>query len=203
MGMPSMTTSDSRFAKVMSEEKAHQDLMSRIARGDHRAYETVVDLYMGDVFRFSYALLKNTQKAEDTTQETFLRLWNKAERWNPSGSLKSWLMRIAHNLCMDDLRSGLRFKMQDVDDVVLQDVGPTPHETQGEGEISSIIKTALFEMPERQRAAIMLVYYEGYNQTQASEIMGMTLDGFESLLTRGRQKLKLLLGDKKSDLLEG
>jgi RNA polymerase sigma-70 factor, ECF subfamily len=175
--------------------------MAAIATGSTRAFKAVMDTYMMDVFRFSYSLLGDSSRAEDITQETFLRLWSHGRTWSPTGRLKSWLLKIAHHLCIDDLRKTKGHV--NVDDVtaILVDKTAGPREVMVDLQTADILKAALFTLPERQRAAIMLVHYHDRTNIEAADIMGVSVDALESLLARGRRQLRTDLNDQKINLL--
>lgn len=177
--------------------------MRRITGGDRDAFACVVDVYMADVFRFSYSIMKDRGSAEDITQETFFRLWIKAAQWKPDGRLKAWLMRIAHNLCIDEIRG--RKESQPVEGLILSlvDEAPDQIDLQAEKQVSDIVQNSLFSLPERQRTALILVYYQGSSNSEAATIMNLSVDALESLLARGRQKMKTMLKGSKTSLLEG
>jgi RNA polymerase sigma-70 factor, ECF subfamily len=177
--------------------------MRRIAENDREAFNTVVEAYMADIFRFSYSILKDQAAAEDIVQETFYRLWTKAAQWNPSGRLKSWLMRIAHNLCIDEIRGKKDIYPEDVQELAFPDQAPDQLERYATQQSGDIVRTALLDLPERQRTALSLVYYQGHSNIEAADIMNVSVDALESLLARGRQGMKQTLERAKSYLLEG
>lgn len=191
---------ESSYVLSPAEEK---DYMERIKSSDRDAFSQVVNLYMTDIHHFAYGILRDSGRAEDIVQETYLRLWSKADQWNPSGRVKSWLLRIAHNLCMDEIRGQKGEIPVDTSALVIPDPYPDQASDHADRQVSWIVKEALFSLPERQRTALMLVYYEGYSNIESADIMGISVDAIESLLARGRQKLKDALSGSKQALLEG
>lgn len=175
--------------------------MMRIAAGDMSVYRAVIDAYMADVQRFCASLLGDSGRAEDATQETFIRLWTQAEKWKPTGRLKSWLFKIAHNLCIDEMRT--RKNHIDLEKVkaTLRDPSQGAREAIMDAQNARIIRTALAQLPARQRMAVTLVHYLEHDTNDAARTMGMTQDAFESLLRRGRARLKTLLAHAKNALL--
>lgn len=176
--------------------------MQRIAAGDREAFSTVVEMYMADVFRLSYSILRDQAMAEDMAQETFSRLWTKAAQWNPSGRIKSWLLRIAHNLCIDEIRGRKDYHPDDVSEMAIPDSAPSALELYAKRQSGDIVSGALLSLPERQRTALTLVYYQEHSNIEAAAIMGITVDALESLVARGRQNMKELLKAAKPYLLE-
>lgn len=160
-----------------------------------------MDMYLKDVFRFSFSLLGDAQRAEDICQESFTRLWSNASQWRAAGRIKNWLLRCAHNLCIDELRHLNRHS--DVDKVVdvLADPAVSTSSVMGQMQVSVILKNAVFALPERQRTALMLVHYQDLTNIEAADVMSLSIDALESLLARGRKNLKIILGDQKDILL--
>lgn len=168
-------------------------LMADIAAGDDGAFRIVVDMYMQDIFRYAYSIVGISAVAEDVTQETFVKLWTKAANWTPKGTVKNWLLRVTHNLAIDEIRRRRGHIDLDVLTPVLEDSNKSPFETIADAQRSKAVHTALFLLSERQRAAIMLVHYMDYSNKDAAHIMDISVDACESLLARARQKLRTLL----------
>ena len=178
-------------------------LMTQIAAGNSDAFQTVIDRHMLPVYHFAYSILKDVNTAEDITQETCVRLWKHARNWNPSGKIRSWLFRIAHNLCIDEIRK--RKPHADIE-VFAESIADHAQDTIRhieETQTSATVKAALFQIPVRQRTAIMLVHYSDQSNKEAAETMGISVDALESLLARGRKALKELLDNQKEKIWEG
>ena len=189
-----------------SNHKEDKDLVERIACGDQDAFRTLFERLMGDVFKLSYAMLLDRQMAEDATQEAFIKLWNNAENWRPEASIKTWLLRVSRNLCLDIIqkRKNDLKKYQGLYQDHLSSGGPALP-SRADDKISmqdnaKIIKNAISLLPERQREAVTLVYYMGIGNSEASHIMNMTASAFDSLLARARRGLRDRLDDDKNEL---
>lgn len=193
-----------RMAHAQSMDPGDESLlMGRIAAKDDEAFATIVSHHMTSIYRFAYSITGDAAMAEDMTQETCIRLWKNAGQWKPEGRVRSWLLRIAHNLCMDGLRAAKPTLPLEKLESSLASNEPDAGAAMQESQISRIVKQALFELPERQRIALMLVHYSGCSQGEAAEIMGASVDAIESLLARGKLGLRNLLSGMKEDLLEG
>src|SRR5262249_25005746 len=79
--------------------------MRRTAKGDAAAFRILSHLHLSKIMNFAYRLLHHRAEAEDVAQETFLRLWKDAGRYEAKAKVTTWLHRIAHNLCVDRLRA--------------------------------------------------------------------------------------------------
>ena len=164
------------------------ELLRQVADGDPKASREMVDRYLAPITRFAARLLGDAAEAEDVAQEAFLRLWRQARRWEPRAKLSTWLYRVAHNLCIDRLRSRQ-----------IRAGAPPPESPEGPPDASTLLENrdtaeavtqALRELPERQRAAMVLTHYEGLRNYEAAEVMDVTVDALESLLARARRQLK-------------
>lgn len=174
--------------------KQHSDeqLMRRIQEGDQTAFNALVNQHINPLYHFTKRMLGNNTDAEDIVQETFLRAWKHALSWQPNkAKLSTWLHRIAHNLCIDMSRKQ-RMKLVELQEdhvITERQVSDDIHQE----EVSAQVADALHGLPERQRSAIILCYYQGLSNQQAAEILDVSVSALESLLARGRRSLKTRL----------
>jgi RNA polymerase sigma-70 factor, ECF subfamily len=162
------------------------ELMQRIGRGDRSAYRQLVEAYLARVTRFAERILGSRSEAEDVAQETFLRLWTQAARWTPRAQPKTYIYHVARNLCIDQLR-----KRRDTSDSVdQQSAADRPSGLLYEKQTALEVGRALLTLPERQRAAITLVHYEGLTSAEACAVLEIGVEALESLLARGRRALR-------------
>jgi RNA polymerase sigma factor (sigma-70 family) len=180
-------------AKAFSQPPAMRDdsddaLMARIAAREHDALRLLSDRYAATPWRIACRMLGDQTEAEDVAQEAMLRLWQYADRWQSGGSgVAAWLTRVATNLCLDRLRRK-RFVGEDeaperADNALLADA-----EIEG-AQIRAAVKQCIEALPDRQRAAIVLTYYEERQNQMAANVLDMRLKAFESLLFRARGSL--------------
>lgn len=175
----------------LSEIEKDAALMLAVAQGDAAASRKIADHHLGGAYRLAVRILGDTSLAEDIAQEAFLKLWKQAPKWQAKAQIKTWLHRVTHNLCIDYLRKQNRYSDAEVPDV--EDPTPGPLEAKEQRQLGDKVTEALQKLPSRQRIAISLVYYEECGNIEAAEIMDISVDALESLLSRGRRKLKELL----------
>ncbi|MEY4580321.1 MAG: hypothetical protein RL701_5024 [Pseudomonadota bacterium] len=174
-------------------EPAADDLtrVQRVGRGDQRAYRELVDLYLNSITRFALRIVNDAGEAEEVAQETFLRLWTEAANFEPRAQPKTWLYRIARNQCIDRLRKRrTRGQSTELDDTNASQSEDRPSALFARKQTAEQVERALATLPERQRAAITLVHYEGLSGVEACEVLDISLEALESLLTRGRRGLR-------------
>jgi len=107
--------------------------------------------------------------------------------------------RVALNLCYDRLRKKREVTGEDLPEPVDENAGPAKALQQKE--LGARIDEALQSLPERQRAAVILCHHQGYSNIEAAGMMDISVEAIESLLARGRRKLKDLLRGEMDDLL--
>jgi RNA polymerase sigma-70 factor (ECF subfamily) len=181
-------TLDAPFVPDDSDDDA---LIRAVASGDAGAYRALAERYLAPIVRYASRLLGDAHEAEDVAQETFLRLWQQASRYEARGHKPStWLYRVAHNLCVDRLRKRRPEANESPDE---REGGERPSGELAKKELAAAVHAALTALPERQRAAIALIHDEGMSQTEAAEVLGCGVEAVESLLSRARRTLRATL----------
>lgn len=165
------------------------ELMARVQRQDQAAFGRLVGRHLDSVHRYLVRLTASLADADELAQETFLRLWQRADSYLPGRvQLSTWLHRIAHNLAVDELR---RRRPQTDEAAVQAAVEETDPEHQAAAEETGRrLDAALAGLPENQRAALLLCQVQGFSNREAAEILGVTVRGLESLIARGRRSLR-------------
>jgi RNA polymerase sigma-70 factor (ECF subfamily) len=169
------------------------DLLAQAARGDVPAYRQLVDRHLRGVNAFAYRMLGSRAEAEEVAQESFLRLWQEAGRFVARAKPSTWLYRVAHNLAVDRLRR--RRERSDPDGLEQVPASERPSRPFQERQLADAVEHALAELPERQRAAIGLVHYQGLSNAEAADVLGVGVRALESLLARARRQLRESLAE--------
>ncbi len=174
-------------------------LMSALASGDAAAGRVLVETHLAHILAVARRMLGDQAEAEDVAQDTFMRAWKAAERWEPGrAKVSTWLHRIAMNQCLDRLRKKKPESLDPEFDAPSDE--PDPETLVQRQELAGRIDAAIQALPERQRAAIVLSHYQQLSNLEASEILGVSVEALESLLSRGRRALKKSLRPEWSDL---
>tara|TARA_R110001592_G_scaffold66476_3_gene204154 strand:+ start:1101 stop:1670 length:570 start_codon:yes stop_codon:yes gene_type:complete len=180
--------------------ESDNELLCLVANGGETAFDRLVLRHQRPFSAFAYRMLGNQSDAEEISQETFGRVWSHAPRWNPDGKAKSWIYRIAHNLCIDRLRA--RRPTVDIADQEIEDDTPGPEQTLARKRTETSVRNAVDLLPERQRIAISLFHLKDMTADEAAETMDISIDALESLLRRARKKLKEIMQDQQSGTFE-
>ena len=190
---------------VVVVQQGDGDLLEAATAGEPGAFRNLLDRYADRVFTNCYRVLGNRTDAEDATQESFARLWKVlspgATAAAPDRDALGWLMRTSRNLCIDKLRRGKRWVADDDKIALMADDAPNAEAQRQASDRQNRVRQVLNDLPDRQRAAIALVHFDGLPQTEAADSLGISVDALESLLARGRRTLKQRLMPEREDLL--
>lgn len=169
--------------------ESDDDLVALMARGNGSALSDVIERHGNRIAALARRMLGPGGDIDDVVQETFIRLWQRAALWQPGrAQLSTWLYRVASNLSIDRLR---RSQTVSFDRAPAQvDNGPPPDARIAASEALSLIDAALQSLAPRQRLAITLCHHQELSNIDAADVMGISVEALESLLSRGRRKLK-------------
>lgn len=175
-------------------------LLEQIGKGDSLASRSFVDRHLGRTVGLANRVLKNKADAEEVAQEVFLRVWKQAANWEAGrAKVETWMYRVTLNLCYDRLRKKREVLGDEMPE--LEDERAGPGEALHEKELAARVNEAIERLPERQRIAITLCHSHEMSNIEAAAVMDLSVEALESLLARGRRKLKDLLRPKVGDLL--
>lgn len=171
--------------------ESEAEVIARAASGDARAVQLLVNTHMPRVYALARRTLLQDQEAEDVTQEAFLRAWKALPDWEPRAKFSTWLHRVTLNLCRDRLRKKRETIMDEPPDMV--DAALRPDQQLVKNQTHHALQTAIAALPERQREAITLCGLQEISNIEAAEIMGVSVEAVESLLSRARRGLRAAL----------
>jgi RNA polymerase sigma-70 factor (ECF subfamily) len=166
--------------------------MVRVAQEDEEAFRLLIERWERPVFVFLERMVGSPEEALDLSQEAFLRVYDRASRYRPSGRFRSWLFRIAGNLGRSWLRRRrilrwLRFDIQKHD---RPSGAPGTDSRLEREELRLAVREALGRLPDRQRQAILLRRFEGMSQREIAATLQTTVPAVESLLQRAMTTLR-------------
>ena len=189
------STSAPASRRAVSADPDGDRLMARIADGDRAAARQLMEQNLARIVGTARRMLGDAMEAEDVAQDVFLRVWKAAPRWQAGRArVSTWITRIAINLCHDRLRK----RREVLTDTVPEQVDTSPDAEAGmaRGETGDRIAEAMGLLPERQREAVEFVHFQEMSNIDAAAEMDISVEALESLLARGRRKLRsLLIGD--------
>jgi RNA polymerase sigma-70 factor (ECF subfamily) len=188
---------------VVTEERR-----ARLAReGDLSAFNELVVEYQALVYNVCYRMLGQAQAAEDAAQEAFVSAWRNIGTLRGE-AFRPWVLRIAANLCRDELRRRVRRPSSSLD-VALEagvpeppDEDPLPEDTALNAELRAGLDAALAALPDDQRTAIVLCDVDGLDYSEIAAVMKTSLGTVKSRIARGRLRLREALL-RQPELLPG
>jgi RNA polymerase sigma-70 factor, ECF subfamily len=176
------------------------ELLLASARRDATSFAELVARHYKPVYRMVWRMMNGNAETEDVAQEAFVKLWVNPSQVREAKALKGWLMRVAYNLAIDRLRCKPLADIDAVPEIIdpSQRTGAELEERVATGRVDR----AIAQLPERQKIAVTLVYFEGMTNIAAASVMDISVDAIESLLSRGRRSLKETLADDWREILE-
>lgn len=173
-------------------------LLRAAGGGDRDAFAALVERHLGRAIAIAGRMLGSRADAEEVAQEAFLRVWQKAPDWRDDGGAKfsTWLHRVLVNLCIDRKRRRPTVPLDAIEEPA--DESADSYDRVARRERQARVASALAALPDRQRAAVVLSYYEGLSNGAVAEALDVTVGAVESLLVRARRTLAAALQDLRS-----
>jgi RNA polymerase sigma-70 factor, ECF subfamily len=165
------------------------ELLRAIAGGDRSAFDRLSRRHLDRAYGVALRMTGSRADAEDVVQDVFLRLWQRPDAWRPGqAQFSTWLYRVVVNRCLDLKR---RPKGTDLDSVEEpQDPDANAEDSLLDAERSRALDDAVNQLPERQRAAIVLTYTADLRNAEAASAMDISVKAFEALLVRAKRELR-------------
>lgn len=173
--------------------------MTRVAEGDRHAFDILTRRHLNRVYSIARGIVKAQADAEDVAQDVFTRLWIYAPRWaEGKAAFTTWLYRIVMNCCHDHLRKTKRDRSSlEIPENVAGE-GPDGEAVFAKRQQDERVKAALGTLPERQRMAVLLCYFQGLTNPEAAAVMELHVKALEGLLARARKTLRGLLEEERA-----
>ena len=183
-------------------EESDRDLMGRMARGEREALSPLMQRHSQRLYRIAHSYLRDADAALDVVQETFVKAYLNARRWNPVSEVVPWLTRIAVNQAIDLYRRGRRrtkveSPLDEFDhrgELAATD-RPSPDGDLLGREIGERIGAAVSLLPDGQRAIFVLRHYEQMSLPEIASTLRLPLGTVKSSLHRAVTRLRQRLED--------
>ena len=180
--------------------KIDPELLARAATGDQQAFAELYDRSSSLLFTLALRILGDRDEAAEVLQEVYLEVWRKVVRYNPArGSPTAWLVTMTRSRALDRLRSraargyGMTDSIQNTPLTDLPDGNPGPLQASADLELRARVEKALVELPEAQREALELAYYQGLSHTEIAARLNEPLGTVKTRIQLGMSKLRAAL----------
>jgi RNA polymerase sigma-70 factor (ECF subfamily) len=182
-----------------------KELVQATYQGDLAAFNELVLKYQDQVFYLARLILDNQDLAEDITQDAFILAIHKIHQFR-GGSFRAWLLKIAKNLCYDEMRTWKRNTFQVLEPINtegevnespqwIKDPRLLPEEEVEANDLREILENTLNELPYIYRIPLSLIDIQKLDYREAASVMGVPVGTVKSRLARGRMQLRSILLD--------
>jgi len=170
-------------------------LHDRLLAGEEAALVELYDRHATLVYRIAVRLLRDPAAAEDVTQEVFVAVWLRPDRFDPgSGTLQAWLAMLARRRAVDAVRLAARQRRRATEQADLRSP-PDPAEQAEAGAVTNSLRKAVAALPEAQRRVVLLAYAGGHTTREIAALLGIPLGTAKSRLRLGLRRIAKLLSD--------
>ena len=179
------------------------ELVALAQKGNEKAYRELLGRYQRPVFSLIYRMLRDREQAEDLAQETFVRVFNHIDRYDPKYKFSSWIFKIATNLTIDHIRKkevatvsidGSRYAVTsdeiEASTITVASDDENPEELLEAKELGESIEEAIGGLRAEYRTAILLRHVEGREYQEIADIMGLPLGTVKTFIHRARNELR-------------
>jgi RNA polymerase sigma-70 factor (ECF subfamily) len=174
-------------------------LMTRVREGDDDAFAALVERYQARLQRYLRSLVRDDEKARELTQDTFVKVYRNAHRYQPMASFTTWLFRIGHNVAVSYLRKrrlvlvfGLGSKDPDSDlpatDVASEELGP--HQLAEGRQLGALLRREIERLPEKMREAFILFDIEEMSIAEVARVTASPEGTVKARIFRARRALR-------------
>jgi RNA polymerase sigma factor (sigma-70 family) len=169
-----------------------RELRARLGAGDEQALAEAYDQFSPMVYGLAVRVTGDRAAAEDVTQEVFLHLWQRPAAFDPDrGRLRAWLATMAHHRAVDHLRRASVRERYTARAAVEREPAPPPNpeEAAVAAAVAKRVRVAVDELPDAQRTAVLLAYFEGRTFRQVAQLTGVPEGTAKSRLRLGLRRI--------------
>lgn len=195
-----MSPDEPSLARPFDEDARDVRSMQLVSAGDVGAFEELVERHQGLVAGTVARMLGSNSDVEDIAQQVFVRVWKNANRYVPRAKFTTWLLKITRNLVFNELRRRsrhahlpLQVESEDEERAIKDERATAPDSLLLERELQRAIETAIAQLPQTQRMAVVLRRYDELSYEEIAEVLDQSVPAVKSLLFRARTELRTRL----------
>jgi RNA polymerase sigma-70 factor (ECF subfamily) len=195
-----MSRNEPSPAGTSDEDAKDVRLMQLVSAGETVAFEELVERHQRLVAGTVARMLGSNSDVEDIAQQVFVRVWRSAKRYVPRAKFTTWLLKITRNLVFNELRRRsrhaqlpLQVESEDEQRPIKDERAMAPDASLLEQELQRAIETAIAQLPETQRMAVLLRRYDELSYGEIAEVLDQSVPAVKSLLFRARTELRTRL----------
>ena len=173
-----------------------QALMHLVADGSQRAFAVLLTRHLSYAVKLALRYTQDISLAEDIAQDAFTKIWKKAHLWSDQHQVKftTWFYRIVVNTAIDHQR-----KKKEITLAEMPDIADTQNQTEqdfAKQQQREHVLKAMDDLPERQKMALMLCFFQEHSNKEAAEMMDVSIKALETLLIRGKRQLRTVFDQR-------
>ena len=181
--------------KTLREESQINNLLSACKRQDQKAQLEIYNRYCKAMYNIALRIIGDPDDAEDVMQEAFIKAFANLHRFAQKSTFGAWLKRIVINESISWLRKNTKMQTVPIDERLSGQLETDTFEIPNDADVKMLLQ-AVSELKENYRVAISLLYFEGYDYEEISEIMHLSYGNVRTLVSRAKQKLKQIILEK-------
>jgi RNA polymerase sigma-70 factor (ECF subfamily) len=183
-----------RMEKTNEDIEKEQELVLLFKQGNQQAFNEIVSLYQRRIYKLAYGFFQDGDDAMEIVQETFIRVYEKIDKFDGNTPFKSWIYRVAHNICIDYYR---KFKKKKIESSELYEVSmshqsiPKKPEDQVEAQnFTESVRDSIQHLSKKQKVVFVMKHYNGLKYHEISSSLNISVGTVKSLYHRAVQSLK-------------
>ena len=187
-----------RLPSKVAREDEHL-LVTAAKSGDTKAFEELVNRYEKKIFRLTMNITRNTEDAEDSMQDAFMKAYSHLKTFEEGSRFYTWLVRIAANEALMRLRKrrpnqfSLDEPIEGDEELIPRDIedwGPSPEQRYAQSEMRTILNSVIDDLPPDFRVVFVLRDVEGLSTEETASTLGISVAAVKSRLLRARLRLR-------------
>ncbi len=192
--MPVLTAAPETSGQVTARRDG--ELVTRYLAGERSAFDELVRHYQRPIYQVAYRYLRSEADAKDLTQRTFLKVYGALPRFRAEASFRTWIYRIAINLCLNELRDRRRGEASDRPEVIDEATVPAPDiESLDDQARGAWLRRAIASLPPKQRMVLELRIYDELPFREVAELVGSTENAAKVNFHHAVKRLRALKGE--------